>query len=246
MLIGQIIVLLIAPIAFLYETQSDLGTTIIIFIGILSVMWLGEVSMRSILLLLGVAFVLALVATFGTGYRTDRLVVYNPWGDGENGYGDGYQTIHSFYAFAEGGIFGVGLGNSREKFDYLPEAETDFVFSIIGEELGMIGALLVIALFLALLFAGLRIARAQTRVRLHGGGKLHHHDRVPGVFEHRLRHRACSHHGQTPAVRVVGRLFAYRHVHHGRTYPVGCQICRHHHGLRSAPREPARRARRRR
>lgn len=160
MLIGHIIVLLIAPIAFLYETQSDLGTTIIIFIGILSVMWLGEVSMRSILLLLGVAFVLALVATFGTGYRTDRLVVYNPWGDGENGYGDGYQTIHSFYAFAEGGIFGVGLGNSREKFDYLPEAETDFVFSIIGEELGMIGALLVIALFLALLFAGLRIARA--------------------------------------------------------------------------------------
>lgn len=54
----------------------------------------------------------------------------------------------------------MGLGNSREKFDYLPEAETDFVFSIIGEELGMIGALLVIALFLALLFAGLRIARA--------------------------------------------------------------------------------------
>ena len=159
-LAAQVIILLLIPIAFLYKTQSDLGTTIIIFIGILSVMWLGEVSMRVILLTLAAAVVLALVATFGTGYRTDRLVVYNPWNDGENGYGDGYQTIHSFYAFAEGGIFGKGLGNSSEKFDYLPEAETDFVFSIIGEELGMVGALLVIGLFLAFLFAGMRIARA--------------------------------------------------------------------------------------
>ena len=159
-LIVQIVVLLVLPIAFLYKTQSDLGTTIIIFIGILSVMWLGEVSMKVILATLAVAFVAALFAIFGTGYRTDRLVVYNPWNDGQNGYGDGYQTIHSFYAFAEGGIFGVGLGNSREKFDYLPEAETDFVFSIIGEELGMVGALLVVGLFMVLLFAGLRIARA--------------------------------------------------------------------------------------
>lgn len=159
-LIVQIVVLLVLPIAFLYKTQSDLGTTIIIFVGILSVMWLGEASMKVILATLAVAFVAALFAIFGTGYRTDRLVVYNPWNDGQNGYGDGYQTIHSFYAFAEGGIFGVGLGNSREKFDYLPEAETDFVFSIIGEELGMVGALLVIGLFMVLLFAGLRIARA--------------------------------------------------------------------------------------
>ena len=156
----QIFVLLLLPIAFLYKTQSDLGTTIIIFIGILAVMWLGEVSMQVILVTLGVAFVAALFAIFGTGYRTDRLVVYNPWNDGEGGYGDGYQTIHSFYAFAEGGIFGKGLGNSSEKFDYLPEAETDFVFSIIGEELGLVGAMLVIGLFLVLLFAGLRIARA--------------------------------------------------------------------------------------
>ena len=55
--------------------------------------------------------------------------------------------IRSFFAFSEGGILGVGLGNSREKFLYLPEAETDFIFSIIGEELGLVGALFVIALF---------------------------------------------------------------------------------------------------
>lgn len=159
-LAAQIILLLVIPIVFLYKSQSDLGTTIIIVIGILAVLWLGEVSMPVILAFLGVVFLAALYAVFGTGYRTDRLVVYDPWNDGRNGYGSGYQTIHSFYAFAEGGIFGVGLGNSREKFDYLPEAETDFVFSIIGEELGLIGALVVIGLFMALLFAGLRIARA--------------------------------------------------------------------------------------
>ncbi|MEG0505304.1 MAG: FtsW/RodA/SpoVE family cell cycle protein, partial [Raoultibacter sp.] len=64
-----------------------------------------------------------------------------------------------FYAFAEGGIFGGGLGNSCEKFLYLPEAETDFIFAIIGEELGLIGALVVIMLFLVFLYAGVRIAR---------------------------------------------------------------------------------------
>ena len=80
--------------------------------------------------------------------------------DGDGGRGNGYQTIHSFYAFAEGGLFGVGLGNSSEKYDYLPEAETDFVFSIIGEEFGMLGALIVIALFCCILFSGMRIAAA--------------------------------------------------------------------------------------
>ncbi|WP_297629036.1 FtsW/RodA/SpoVE family cell cycle protein, partial [uncultured Slackia sp.] len=99
------------------------------------------------------------VIILGTDYMTSRITTWlNPWDDGEGGYGTGYQMIRSFYAFAEGGIFGVGLGNSREKFLYLPEAETDFIFSIIGEELGLIGALFVIALFMVVLFAGLRIA----------------------------------------------------------------------------------------
>lgn len=153
------ILVIIVPLGFLYKTQSDLGTTAIILVGCLAVMWLGGVPGKIIGCIVAVLGVFALIAIFGTGYRTDRLVVYDPWNDGDGGYGDGYQTIHSFYAFAQGGIFGVGLGNSREKFDYLPEAETDFVFSIIGEELGMIGALVVIALFIVILVCGLIIAR---------------------------------------------------------------------------------------
>lgn len=156
--LAWIAVLVVVPLGFIYFTQSDLGTTIIIAVGILAVMWIGEVPLRTIGIVVAVLAAFGAIAIFGTGYRSNRLVVYDPWNDGEGGYGSGYQTIHSFYAFAEGGLFGVGLGNSREKFDYLPEAETDFVFSIIGEELGLVGALFVIALFLVLLYAGLRIA----------------------------------------------------------------------------------------
>lgn len=151
-------VLVVLPLLFLYKSQSDLGTTIIIVIGFLAIAWLAGMPRKIFGYMLIGLCVFALIAIFGTGYRQDRLVVYDPWNDGDGGYGDGYQTIHSFYAFAQGGIFGVGLGNSTEKFDYLPEAETDFVFSIIGEEFGMIGALLVIALFMVILYCGLRIA----------------------------------------------------------------------------------------
>lgn len=152
-------VLIAIPVALLYVTQSDLGTTIIIAVGILAVLWLGEVPLRFIagICLLGAVFVV--VAIVGTGYRSDRMLFLNPWADGENGLGKGFQLIHSYYAFSEGGLFGVGLGNSREKF-YLPEAETDFIFAIVGEELGMLGALFVIAMFIVLLYAGMRIAKA--------------------------------------------------------------------------------------
>lgn len=153
-------ILVVMPIGFLYFSQSDLGTTAIIALGIVGVLWFGEVPMRWIVVVVVALVVFAFLAVFMVSYRTDRLLYLNPWDDGEEGYGRGYQIIHSFYAFAEGGIFGVGLGNSREKYLYLPESETDFIFAIIGEELGLIGAVAVIAAFLVLLWAGLRIARA--------------------------------------------------------------------------------------
>ena len=156
----QIVLLVVAPIILLYSTQSDLGTTVVIFVGIVAVMWLGDVPLKYIVLFLAAAVVLGVCAIAFTSYRTSRLVFLDPWNDGANGYGDGYQIIHSYYAFAEGGIFGVGLGNSSEKYLYLPESETDFIFSIIGEELGLIGALAVIIAFLVILWAGMHIARA--------------------------------------------------------------------------------------
>lgn len=153
-------VFVVAPLIFLYYSQSDLGTTVICFIGIMSALWLGEVPLVPFLGFMVLLIIFVLAGTFLVGYRSDRLIYLNPWDDGQNGQGTGYQIIHSYYAFSEGGLFGVGLGNSHEKFSYLPEAETDFVFSIIGEELGMVGALVVIALFLLFMYAGLHIAQA--------------------------------------------------------------------------------------
>jgi cell division protein FtsW len=72
--------------------------------------------------------------------------------------GDGWQAAHSFYALSSGGWWGVGIGNSTQKWGNLPEAHTDFIFAVIGEELGLIGSLTVLALFLALAYAGMRIA----------------------------------------------------------------------------------------
>ena len=150
----QIVVLVLLPLLFLYRSQSDLGTTLICVVGILMVLWAGEVPLSIILAIVGAGVLFALYATFGAGYREDRLIFLDPWQDATDA---GYQLIHSFYAFAEGGLFGVGVGNSSEKFLYLPEAETDFIFAVVGEELGLVGALLVILLFLALLWAGIRI-----------------------------------------------------------------------------------------
>lgn len=156
----SLIVCVVLPTFFLYVTQSDLGTTIIIAVGVLAVMWLGEVPLRVVFITIGALALFAVLAVVLSSYRSDRFLFLNPWDDGDNGRGNGYQLVHSYYAIAEGGLFGVGLGNSREKFLYLPESETDFIFSIICEELGMVGALVVIAAFLVLLWAGVRIARA--------------------------------------------------------------------------------------
>ena len=160
--IVQILIFVIAPTGFLFMTQSDLGTTAIIAVGVLGVMWLGEVPLRVMLITIAALVVFAALAVLLSSYRGDRFLYLNPWNDGEGGQGAGYQIIHSYYAFAEGGIFGSGLGNSREKYLYLPESETDFIYAIIGEELGLIGAVAVIIVWLVLLWAGMRIARAAT------------------------------------------------------------------------------------
>ena len=160
--IVQVLIFIITPTLFLFLTQSDLGTTAIIALGVIGVMWLGEVPLRTILAVIGFLALFAVGATVFSSYRSNRFLYLNPWNDGEGGYGNGYQIIHSFYAFSEGGIFGSGLGNSREKYLYLPESETDFIYAIIGEELGLVGAVAVIAVFLAILWAGMRIARAAT------------------------------------------------------------------------------------
>ncbi len=95
-------------------------------------------------------------------YRLKRLMAFlDPWASPQ---GEGYQLIQSFYALGSGGFFGVGLFNSRQKYLFLPFAESDFIFSIIGEELGFVGSFFVIAVFVLIIFYGIRTAmRAEDR-----------------------------------------------------------------------------------
>jgi len=101
--------------------------------------------------------VLLAVLIMSVPYRMNRIAAYlDPWKDPQ---GSGFQIIQSFLAFGLGGIKGVGLGQSTQKLFYLPQSHTDFIFSIIGEELGLIGTLVVVALYGLFFYLGYRVAR---------------------------------------------------------------------------------------
>lgn len=144
-------------LAFILIGQSDLGTTVICVVGILAVLWIAGIPKWLFGTLVCVFFLAGVGAIILSGWRSGRFTFLDPWNDGQGGYGTGYQLIRSIYAFSEGGIFGVGLGNSYEKYQYLPEAETDFIYSIVGEELGFLGCLLVLAIFVVFLISGMMI-----------------------------------------------------------------------------------------
>jgi len=146
--------------AVLLMKQPNLGTTMILC-GIVGgmLLWAG-VPMRILAVLSGAAVTLGTVFALSADYRRERVVGFlDPW---ENAGDAGYQTIQSLIGVASGGVSGTGLGESRAKWGFLPESHTDFVFAIIGEELGLIGCLCVVGLFAALIGLGLRIAQRAT------------------------------------------------------------------------------------
>ena len=147
------------PLVAMLVAQSDLGTTMVCLVGVAAALWLGGVPARHVLAFGVACFTLGAVAVIASPYRLERfLVTADPWADGEGGLGSGYQLIHSLYAIASGGVSGVGIGGSGEKLGSLPEADTDFVFAIIGEECGLLGTAGVILLYLAFLWAGMRVS----------------------------------------------------------------------------------------
>ena len=119
--------------------------------------YLAGMDRRWILLVIGVGVVGVLAISLKDDYSRARIVaMLNPWSDPT---GSGYQLIQGFYAFGSGGVFGVGLGMSKQKYSYLPMAYNDFIFAVVGEELGLVGTLGVLAAFGVLAWAGFRIAR---------------------------------------------------------------------------------------
>ena len=137
--------------------QRDLGTALVMFAVILGMLWVANAPMR----LFGGAFLalgglVAFLAAADEG-RVRRLTGFmDPFSDYSDG---GWQAAHGLMGLASGQFWGVGLGASRQKWGTLPEAHTDFIFAVIGEELGLAGTLVVLALFVVLAYAGLRIAQ---------------------------------------------------------------------------------------
>lgn len=141
---------------FLIYEQPDLGTAMILIVGILALLTLAGIDKRFILGLIGLAAFYFIAVCIVQPYHIDRIMtMLDPWKDAQ---GNGYQSVQGFLAFGSGGIFGTGLGMSRQKYDYLPYAYNDFIFAVIGEELGLIGALATLLLFAVLIYAGVRIA----------------------------------------------------------------------------------------
>jgi len=136
--------------------QPDFGGVMNIGILTMGLLYLGGARLKHLasMVILSAPAIYVLIAS--SPYRWKRVMAFlDPWNDP---FGSGFQLVQSFIAFGRGSIFGTGIGNSKQKLFFLPEAHTDFIFSLIGEEMGLIGAVMVIGLFLWLIAKGISIA----------------------------------------------------------------------------------------
>ena len=146
----------IVGFVLLIVIQKDLSTSIVLAMVLIIMFFCAGAKLSHLIAtaILGVLAVIPLIAMYS--YRIERIIVFlDPF---KYITGKGWQIVQSLYALGTGGLFGLGLGESRQKFFYLPEAYNDFIFSIIGEELGFIGCIGVIILFVLFAWRGIRIA----------------------------------------------------------------------------------------
>ncbi len=142
--------------ATLIILQPDMGTTVTLFVAVAIVLLLAGMRYRWVVATAAVAIPTAVMFIVGSEYRMKRVLGFmDPFADP---LGKGFQSIQALLAFGTGGIDGVGLGLSRQKFFYLPEAYTDFILAIVGEEVGLIGTLGVVIAFGVITWAGFKIA----------------------------------------------------------------------------------------
>ncbi len=137
--------LVLAPIAALLLAEPDFGATVVLVGAAIAMLFLGGINLLRFIPLAAAVLAAGAVVMTSQAYRLERLTNFvDPWADQ---YGAGYQLSQALIAFGRGEWFGVGLGNSVQKQFYLPEAHTDFVFAVLAEELGLIGALVTVGLF---------------------------------------------------------------------------------------------------
>lgn len=150
-------VILFFPIVLLL-LEPDFGSVIVLTVAVFAMIFMGGVPLKYFMLTAVVCLVLFGLLLITKDYRMDRFTGYlHPW---KNQFGSGYQLTQSLIAYGRGEWLGLGLGNSVQKLFYLPEAHTDFLFSILAEEFGLLGVVIIISLFSILILASLSIARA--------------------------------------------------------------------------------------
>lgn len=154
---GVLPILIVLMLVFgLIMLQPDFGTGVVIVISIVALLFVSGVKMNFFIKigLLGLVGVVVLIII--APYRMERIISFlNPWSDP---LGSGFQIIQSMYAIGPGGLLGLGFGNSIQKHFYLPEPQTDFIFSIISEEFGFMGILIVSSLFITIIYQGIKIS----------------------------------------------------------------------------------------
>lgn len=154
-LLRPLMLLSLASILLLLE--PDFGSSVVILIIAMGMMFLGGARLSPFVALVGLVSGAAVVLAYTSPYRLKRITSFvDPW---EHARDSGYQLTQALISFGRGEVTGVGLGNGLQKLFYLPEAHTDFLFSVLGEELGLIGVVVVIALFTTLIFRGFAIGQ---------------------------------------------------------------------------------------
>jgi cell division protein FtsW len=143
-------------LALLLLCQPDFGTAFLLMTMLFILLFVAGARLWQLILSLLLLAPSGMLLILNSPYRLKRFLAFrDPWKDPT---GSGFQIIQSYLAFGSGGLFGLGLGDGRQKLFYLPEAHTDFIFSVVGEELGLLGVMAIIILFIVVVFCGVSIA----------------------------------------------------------------------------------------
>jgi cell division protein FtsW len=149
-------IMVLGMVSGLVLLEPDLGTAVTIACISIIMMFVAGARISHIISLVLASLPVLYFMLFSVPYRKKRMMIFlNPWSDTR---GTGFQIIQSFIALGSGGLLGVGLGQSKQKLFYLPASHTDFIFSIIGEELGLLGTASIVILFTVFVWQGMKIA----------------------------------------------------------------------------------------